>query len=237
MAAVRQRKKPSEEEVAGLLKVMSTSGGHDENEDYLSVGPTVSQLLERVEESKDEQQQQQQQQNSPTIDPTFSGNLFKKGYRFGNLLACCPSCCGCGPVWKKRFFIIRGGYLFRFTSNNRTARPKGTPVPLSDAIVNVVDVADESENENPALLLSVSTLRKEYILRAETVEKRNQWIQKLNLAKHISIKVSLGHAKQSSVDRRARKAGERLFNDGIRRERQAMDHETEMRNLGGMGGY
>ena len=46
MAAVRQRKKPSEEEVAGLLKVMSTSGGRDENEDYLSVGPTVSQLLE-----------------------------------------------------------------------------------------------------------------------------------------------------------------------------------------------
>jgi hypothetical protein len=225
MAAVRQRKKASAEEVAGLLKVMSTSGGRDK-EDYTSTGPTVSQLLERVESKEEE----------TTIDPTFSGNMFKKGYRFGNLLACCPSCCGCGPVWKRRFFIIRGGYLFRFTSNNRTARPKGTPVPLSDAIVNVVEV-DENEDENPALLLSVSTLRKEYIFRADTEEKRNVWIRKLNLAKHLSIKVSLGHAKQSSVDRRARKAGERLYNDGIRRERQALDHEAEMRNLGGMGGY
>ena len=39
------------------------------------------------------------------------GFLLKKGYRFFNLCSCC-----CGPVWKKRYFIIKGGFLFRFSS-------------------------------------------------------------------------------------------------------------------------
>ena len=234
MATVRQRnkqKEEEEEEVAGLLRnIISTSGGRDPSHyQDISAGPTVSSLLERVPHTN----------NDNRVDPTFSGHLHKRGYRFGNVLACCPSCCGCRPVWKKRFFVIRGGYLFRFTSNTRTARPKGTPVPLMDATFTAVhhDEDDDDANQHEDLLLSVSTIRKEYTFRADTVERRNEWIRKLRTAKQIAIKVRLGHAKQSTVDKRAREAGERMFNDGIRRERQALDHETEMRNLSGMGGY
>jgi hypothetical protein len=226
---MRRRTANDDEEVDGLLRVIATSGGNDSTHDYMSSGPTVSQLLERVEETKIDT-------IDTIVDTTFSGNLDKRGYRFGNLLTCCPTCCGCGPVWKKRFFVIRGGFLFRFTSNNRTARPKGTPIPLTDCIIGRVTI-DEDELTNPELLLSLSTIRKEYILRANTKERRDEWIHRLQTAKHLSIKVSLGHAKQSNVDKRARLAGERMFNDNIRRERQAMDHETEMRNLSGMGGY
>ena len=224
---MRQRK-TDEDEAAGLLRVLSTSGGSSDH-DYLSAGPTVSSLLERVE-SKTAQ-----------VDPTFSGYMHKRGYRFSNLLTCCPSCCGCGPTWKKRFFVLRGGFLFRFTSNSRTARPKGTPIPLTDATFGVVRKEDMEDSttasEDLSLFLSVSTIRKEYVFRAETPERRNEWLNKLRTAKQMSIKVSLGHATQSSVDKRAREAGERMFSAGIRRERHAMDHETEMRNLGGMGGY
>ena len=229
MSKVRQRNQPkTEDEINGLLNVISTSGGNDSTHDWMSSGPSVAQLLERAPTGPETKDQ--------SIDTTFSGTLHKRGYRFGNLLICCPSCCGCGPVWKKRFFIIRGGYLFRFTSNNRTAKPKGTPIPLSDAIVGTVEI-DEDEVDDPNLLLSVSTIRKEYILKAENIEKRNEWIKRIRTAKHMSIKISLGHAKQNNIDKRARTAGDRMFKAGIRRERQAMDHETEMRNLNGMGGY
>ena len=238
MATVRQRnnttKQEEEEEVAGLLRnIISTSGGRDSSHYQDISAPTVSSLLERSSPHTN---------NDNRVDPTFSGYMHKRGYRFGNVLACCPSCCGCRPVWKKRFFVIRGGYLFRFTSNTRTARPKGTPVPLMDATFTAVhhhhhDDNDKDANPHEDVLLSVSTIRKEYMFRTDTVERRNEWIRKLRTAKQIAIKVRLGHAKQSTVDKRAREAGERMFNDGIRRERQALDHETEMRNLSGMGGY
>jgi hypothetical protein len=228
MAAVRQRKniQSEEDEAAGLLRVLSTSGGSDSSE-YMSAGPTVSSLLERVETKTN------------IIDPTFSGYMLKRGYRFGNLLTCCPSCCGCSPTWKKRFFVIRGGFLFRFTSSTRTARPKGTPIPLSDATIDVVRESDDDDNvnEDVSLLLCVSTIRKEYIFRTDTTEKRDEWVKRLRIAKQISIKVSLGHVKEHSVDKKAREAGERMFHNGIRREREAISHETEMRNLGNMGGY
>ena len=178
-------------------------------EDY-SAGPTVSSLLESVESTT----------TTAQIDTTCSGYMHKRGYRFSNLLTCCPSCCGCGPTWKKRFFVLRGGFLFRFTSNTRTARSKGTPIPLTDAtfVCNA-----EMENNTS---LSVLTVRKDYVLRAETTEQRNEWLNKLRTAKQISIKVRLGHALDSSVDRRAREAGERLCSAGARREKR----ENEMRN-------
>ena len=41
------------------------------------------------------------------------GYLQKRGYRFYNLCACCV-----GPVWKDRYFVLSGGYLFRFTNES-----------------------------------------------------------------------------------------------------------------------
>ena len=55
-------------------------------------------------------------------------------------------------------------------------------------------------------------------LRAETVARRDEWIRRLRHAKQVAIKVSLGHAKQTTADRDATRAGQRLFKRGIRRE-------------------
>jgi len=39
------------------------------------------------------------------------GWLQKRGHKFYNLCSCCI-----GPVWKDRYFVLSGGYLFRFTN-------------------------------------------------------------------------------------------------------------------------
>lgn len=49
------------------------------------------------------------------------GYLQKRGYRFYNIFSCCL-----GPVWKDRYFVLSGGYLFRFT--NESVRTVGARV-------------------------------------------------------------------------------------------------------------
>ena len=78
-----------ESEFDGLLSVMSTSGGRMSEEAWDGTAAVnVESLLER-EDGQDDM-------------VVFSGHLMKRGYRLGNLLACCPACFGCKPIWKKR---------------------------------------------------------------------------------------------------------------------------------------
>jgi hypothetical protein len=269
-------------EGAGLLSVVSTSGGRagEAGAEWTGGGdPTVESLLARAPEAQSEKQQQQQQQkkkktgggggghahSSPMYRPggatgddgtVFSGFMLKRGFRFGNLLACCPACCGCAPVWKRRFFVMRGGYLFKFASDKRTARPKGTPIPLADAYIDAAAAAattatgEDGERGEEALAaaafagmdladhrrtIHISTIRKEYTLRAETVARRDEWIRRLRHAKQVAIKVSLGHAKQTKADRDATRAGQRLFKRGIRREMSRAKQTLEMQQMMGSG--
>ena len=117
-------------------------------------------------------------------------------------------------------------------------------MPLSDAYIDVAQSlddggTDEGEEENVGdLLIHISTIRKEYLLKAGSPERRNEWIRRLQRAKERSIKVSLGHAQQSAADKAARQHGQELFRQGLRREIAKAKHEVEMRSagMGGMGG-
>ncbi len=238
------RKRPAAaRDTDGLLRVVATSGGRDDPAfGGRAASCTVESLLARDAAAG--------AAAGAAADPTgeeaavFSGYLLKRGYRFGNLLSGCPACCGCKPVWKKRFFVLRGGYLFRFASNTRTARPKGVPEPLSDAYIDAAQSlddggADAGEADNVGdLLIHISTIRKEYLLKAGSLERRNEWIRRLRRAKERSIKVSLGHATQSAADKAARRHGQELFQQGLRREIARTKQEVEMRSagMGGMGG-
>lgn len=164
-------------------------------------------------------------------DVAMTGFLLKRGYAFGNMFSCCPSCCGCKPRWKKRFFVLNGAYLFRFPSQESNARPKGVPIPIGDAHFDSVSMGDgDMDDVNLETLIRVSTIRKEYLLRAPTVEKRNEWIRALRRAKERTIKVALGHAPESRAAAFARETGDRLFNDGIKREVQRAKNEIEMQS-------
>ena len=248
MRARRQRAEPDDTEDAGLLSVVSTSGGRvgEAGAGWTSGDPTVESLLARAPEARKNGDDEDDQ-------TVFSGFMLKRGFRFGNLLACCPACCGCAPTWKRRFFVMRGGYLFKFASDKRTARPKGTPIPLADAYIDAAAATtgnDDGGDDEEALAAAasagmdladhrrtilISTIRKEYTLRAETVARRDEWIRRLRHAKQIAIKVSLGHAKQTRADRDATRAGQRLFKRGIRREMSRAKQTLEMQQMMGSG--
>lgn len=248
MRARRPHAEPAADDTegAGLLSVVSTSGGRagEAGAEWTGGDPTVESLLARAPEAQSEKRQ-----DDRTV---FSGFMLKRGFRFGNLLACCPACCGCAPVWKRRFFVMRGGYLFKFASDKRTARPKGTPIPLADAYIDAAAAATAGDGDHGEEALAaaasagmdladhrrtihISTIRKEYTLRAETVARRDEWIQRLRHAKQIAIKVSLGHAKQTKADRDATRAGQRLFKRGIRREMSRAKQTLEMQQMMGSG--
>ena len=100
---------------------------------------------------------------------------------------------------------------------------------IAEAASEGMDLADHRRT------IHIRTIRKEYMLRAETVARRDEWIKRLRYAKQIAIKVHLGHAKQTDEERAAMRAGERLFKRGIRREMTRAKQTLEMHQMMGSG--
>jgi hypothetical protein len=71
------------------------------------------------------------------------------------------------------------------------SKPKGTPLPLSGARVRQLDRDDGGDDE---ALFCISTLRKEWVVRAADAGAKREWTQALEHAKHRAIKVNMGHA-------------------------------------------
>ena len=63
------------------------------------------------------------------------------------------------PRWRRRFFILVGNYLFRFSSESGD-KPKGVPIPL-----DVVTVVRSEDDES---CFELTTIRKTYLIRAES---------------------------------------------------------------------
>ena len=145
---------------------------------------------------------------------------------------CLPAGCGCSGKWKKRYFVLKGGFLFRFSDIN--GKTKGVPVPMHDAHIGTVQYASDMgvDDSESSTLIRVSTIRKDYTLRASTRGKRDEWIAAMRNAKNRAIKVGLGHAKPSRAERRARKVGSTLFNLGLKNDRKR--HEFNGLNSGGV---
>ena len=156
-----------------------------------------------------------------------SGHLLKKGHRCGNL------CCCLKPVWKKRYFILKGGYLFRFSSPRATA-PKGTPIPVESGRVSF---GGDEDRDDDHVTFTLSTLRKEFVLSARTREDRDAWVQALREAKEKAIKHRMGHLPRDKADADVGRMGTEMYEASLRREQQEAEQGMELKllNAHGMG--
>jgi hypothetical protein len=138
------------------------------------------------------------------VNPYCDGYLFKHGVTYG-----------CWPTWKRRYCIVKGGFLFKFSSPN-SSKPKGTPIPLTDCEIDGVDLpaaaaaaakkADPSANVQHTLYgVRLSTLIHEYTFGCVSEEERSHWIRKLRTHKQLAIKQMMGHAPVSADEQFAAK--------------------------------
>lgn len=149
--------------------------------------------------------------------PRYEGWLLKKGYRFHNVCACCI-----GPVWKNRYFVINGGFLFRFVHENHT-KPKGRPIKLEDVTIRRAPM-DEGDDS----CLQVISLSKNHILRAPTTAIRDEWITQLRRAKQHAIKVSMGHAPMTRGELEARKLGDDIVKTKTKQRREGRRMQDQL---------
>jgi hypothetical protein len=168
--------------------------------------------------------------NATNAKPFKSGFLLKRSWRAYGMLRCIP-CCGFDkPVYKKRLFILRSGYLFRFVDRN-SEKPKGVPIPIEDASFHKIS---DDDNDRDSVLL-IRTIRKEYFLRANNRAARDEWIQELKSAKQLFIKMRMGHMPISAMDAKITKAADSLFSMRLKRERDDAK-QMEQNFIGGGGG-
>jgi len=126
------------------------------------------------------------------VHPVHSGFVEKQGVTFG-----------CIPAWKRRYLVLKAGYLFKFESERR-AKPKGVPIPLPDAEWKA------TPTDKKPFCFTISTIRKQYVFSAANYHDMTQWLSVLAQQKLIAIKQTLGHLPLSEDDRYANAAGEFL---------------------------
>eukprot|EP00455_Lapot_gusevi_P052632 TRINITY_DN803_c0_g1_i15.p1 TRINITY_DN803_c0_g1~~TRINITY_DN803_c0_g1_i15.p1 ORF type:complete len:190 (-),score=24.23 TRINITY_DN803_c0_g1_i15:79-648(-) len=147
----------------------------------------------------------------------FNGYLWKRGYKYN-----------CIPTWKRRYCIIKGGYLFKYSSP-QGKRPKGSPISITDCEfeefqANVRPDANRSAEDGDASFgIHISSLTREWVFGADSAEIRQQWIAAFQHAKHVSIKQMMGHVPITSDAKFAHQVGDYLVNQKMKRE--AMQNE------------
>ena len=71
--------------------------------------------------------------------------------------------------------------------------------------------------------MTLSTLRKEYVVGAGSAEELLAWTEAIARAKALSIKQSLGHAPMSTSDEYANRSGAFLTQKRLDRETEEME--------------
>ena len=146
-------------------------------------------------------------------DPIHAGFLMKRSRHVLWHMVLGPRCCK--DAWKSRFFILSGTYLFRYTSDSGS-KPKGVPLPVDCCSFRAASTEEEDQaaaaGQTPrGVGFVVSTVRKEYHLRADSVQERNTWLRMLRASKQRAIKEHLGHAPVNPKHAAANRAGAALF--------------------------
>lgn len=119
--------------------------------------------------------------------------------------------------WKRRFFILCGNFLFRFSSEHGES-PKGVPIPLESCTVKLLrDVPNAFE---------LSTIRKTYVIQANSQVDCNAWVEAIKSRKAQAIRENMGHAPVSENVRWANMAGNKLFSDRLKRDGEALSHSS-----------
>lgn len=114
------------------------------------------------------------------------------------------------PKWKRRFLVLVGNYLYRFESEDGE-RPKGIPIPIDSVVVKVL--------EEEGSVFELSTIRKSYLFRVESLALAREWANAITQRKFQSIKENMGHAPVKSEVKRVNQLGFKLFDQKMRAER------------------
>eukprot|EP01041_Mallomonas_annulata_P009848 gene9848-20485_t len=163
--------------------------------------------------------------NQPTashllsLDPVKAGWLEKKNESCLSWM--CPYCI---KPWKRRYFILIGNFLFRYSSTE-SDNPKGVPIPVDSVTVSLC--LDD-------LCFEISTLRKSYILRATSADECKSWMNEIRKRKQLSIKEGLGHLPTNSNIEFVNRIGMKLFDDRLRRDQDPVRNPlTEFNPMSG----
>mmetsp|Transcript_35316 Transcript_35316/g.35970 ORF Transcript_35316/g.35970 Transcript_35316/m.35970 type:complete len:193 (+) Transcript_35316:149-727(+) len=149
--------------------------------------------------------------SKPTAAHLESLNPIKCGWLSKKNNSCLASVCPCFVnKWKKRYFILIGNFLFRYSSPDSDT-PKGAPIPIDSATIS--EGTDET-------LFEIYTLRKLYTVRASSAQERKSWINCIRARRQIAIKEELGHAKVDSGIEFVNRVGSSMVNERINREKQ-----------------
>ena len=109
--------------------------------------------------------------------------------------------------WKRRYFILCGNYLFRY-SDEFGEKPKGVPIPLGSCQIKALNSFD----------FEISTLRKQYVIRTDSETNRDTWLKAIRERKSQAVRETMGHAPVEDTIRMANKAGEKLFQERLKRD-------------------
>ena len=113
----------------------------------------------------------------------------------------------CSEPWMKRFIVLSGAYVYRFTDADNN-KPKGVPIPIESITVEKVD----------GFSFVLKSIRKSYIFRCFTEEDCTNWVASITRRKFMAIKESMGHAEVSDGVVRSNKAANQLFEEALKRE-------------------
>ena len=120
------------------------------------------------------------------------------------------------PAWKPRYLILLGSYLYKFKKGGgdwMSQPPNGSPVPLDEIHVHLVDSSSTSSSDDDAIValmkssgldasgasvFCISTLRKKYYYACAIREESLEWINTLREARQESMTRTMGHATKDS---------------------------------------
>jgi hypothetical protein len=156
-----------------------------------------------------------------TADPSpqLSGYCNKKSRSLVRQCFPCMECCY--PLWKTRYLILYGNYLFRY-ANEYGTKPKGVPLAL--------DVSTLKNGESTSTFLIVQ-LDKTYTFRCESQEECKAWFIAISDRKSQAIREKLGHAPVSAAVQKANSAGLFLVKEKKKKEQvydPARNHDVTM---------
>lgn len=150
------------------------------------------------------------------MNPSKYGYAMKKSNSFLSYILPCIF-----PRFKKRFFILIGNFLFRFSSEHGES-PKGVPLPLDAITVRTLD----------SLSFEISMLRKTYVINAESSSECASWVAEIKKRQAQAIRENMGHAPLDDDVRKINKTASKLFFDKIHRDN--IEGSTTVNPLGSM---
>ena len=143
----------------------------------------------------------------------------------------------CLKKWKQRYFVLLGGYLYRFSSYP-DGTVKGVPIPVDSCTIRQLEDGDVTldPGEEITACFEVSMIRKQYIFMASSSAECLQWVASLKARKMQAIKENLGHATVPPQIRALNDKASKKVSVRIRRDRDEGEARIKemTRELGSM---